>query len=64
MQEITMRRRNVTPDEFLLPIRVLAKAGENNMVRVNKMLKYHNLANSKSEHFPIHFFFLVFPLKV
>ena len=43
MQELIMGRRNVvTPDAFLLPIIVLAEAGENSMTRVTKMLKIIN----------------------
>ena len=38
MQEIIMGRRNVTPDEFLLLIIVLAEAGANSMIRATKML--------------------------
>ena len=33
-----MGRRNVTPDEFLLLIIVLAEAGANSMIRATKML--------------------------
>lgn len=43
MQEIIMGRRNVSPDEFLFPIPDLAEPGENNMISVTEILKYHKL---------------------